>query len=165
MSLPWHCVIPFQCTFQAWMALFHSHVSSHSIQSRLLSNVPEWRNLFISRHLQLCSWLDWEHLQWRFVECIEAIVLLCTLNAGIVIVLSSRIQTVHTHTVTSENGAPCRTLHNHANWWPPFLPPFLAYFWFISVILHVMCNIFTYSCLFLCSPMLPLLSLYGKYHY
>ena len=42
-------------------------------KSHMLWGLSEWRNLFISRYLQLCSWLDWEHLQWRFVECMHVI--------------------------------------------------------------------------------------------
>ena len=96
----------------AWMALFHSLVTSHSVQSHLLSNMPEWRNLFISRHLQLCSWLDWEHMQWRFVECI-------------VTVLSSLIQTVRTHIVTSENA---RLYSIMLNWLTPLPSPISSLF-------------------------------------
>ena len=48
-----------------------SLVSSYSVQSHLLQDLPEWWHLFSSRHLQLCSWLDWEDLQEGFVKSME----------------------------------------------------------------------------------------------
>lgn len=61
------------CT-KIWMALFHSVVYSHSVQSHMLWALPEWRNLLSSRYLQLCEWVDWTIMWTRYWQpCIVII--------------------------------------------------------------------------------------------